>query len=147
MSNQEKTLFVELRRSKYVLTYLAVIHCLLVSMLFMLLSIQLALLLAVLLAVHLYVLCYQSQRLSAKQVISAITLTTKGVATFHSQERELLGHYRLSSCYRCSLFVIITVKRNHFFRRKALFIAIDSVELNQFRQLQLFLAEPKLYRQ
>lgn len=145
MLYQQNRLVLSLQRSNYLLAYFILLHSF-IAFNVLLLPVLARLILIILLVVYFVLLLKRYGWLWEKPAIQRLYLNMKGevVVSDHQLNTTI---FSLTHGYACFWFVILSLSSTDSRFKKYVFIAADAVEKDLYRQLNVYLADPKLFQQ
>lgn len=146
MQFEQKRYVVTLAPSKYLLSYLIIVHCIMAVTIAHLLPLNLIIILVSVMLMHLLFELKRFGWLGSSQIIQRVELNLTGDVLAYDQQQQKKV-YRLTRSYACRWFIILTLSSTNTRLKTQLFICNDSVDKQLFRKLLVCLVEPKLYQQ
>ena len=145
MEDKQAALIVKLHASKQLLVYLVLLYWIMAFNIIAMLPWLLAALSLLILAGHVVWLVKRYGYLSAAPLIERVDLNRSGdVAVYYQQGQK--HNYSLVQSYTCNWFVILSLASSQSWLKKRVFICHDAVSKEDFRRLNVYLNEPKLYQ-
>jgi len=144
----EKHFSIELGRSKWLLSYLIIIHSLMLgTMMTLLADMWLSLIAVATISISFIYYCKQYQWLKKGRAITKIERNAKQQWTLFYSDNSSQGHLALNHCVATSKLVILYFSGASSRRIKSVTILEDAVDADLFRALRVYCRDPKTFLQ
>jgi len=135
-------------RSKWLLFYLIIAHGLMLAMIMTLLpNVWLSLLVAIIISASFIYYCQRHQWLKSNRAIIRAERDTKGRWQLFHSDNTSKGKLSLKQCVVTSKLVILYLSGASFWESRAIIIIADATDPELFRQLRVYLRDPKTFPQ
>lgn len=138
--------YMEIGRSKWFLYYIVAVHSVMLITLFCLpINMSLLVLGAVSLQISFVYFCSQNQWLINKAAINKIERNETGLWSITFQNDEKQVGLKLINSFVTTNLIIMSLKNDSWWSRLPIVIFADAVDKNIFRQLRVYLRDPKTF--
>lgn len=138
---------MEITRSRMLLTYLLIIHSLmLVTMMSLLVASWWSVPVFIIIVLSAVYYCRQYQWLNRQKALNKIERDASDKWILSYQNGKQHSELTLSSSYVTPQLVIMYFNNSHFWQRYAVTIVFDAVDKQLFRKLRVYLRDPKTFQ-